>query len=335
VPLDESEGVVKRHLSWAVPEAGGPDDPQGGAPGNALFVAWGFLRSMTADQITGQERDTETNLDHFWFRQYASTQGRWLTPDPAGQAAADPTNPQSWNRYAYVMNNPTNLTDPLGLRAVPDEPLGSGSYWCPPSFVACDSSGEGLDYGWSWGVGIGLGGGVWNAGGGGGGGAGGGAPPTSPPNTGGQPPLSGETLGIPNWFPLPQYTIWQALGIVPTDNWCDFGPCVFGFQGSGLSATKPWWKRLKDWAWQQYYGFWPKKNATVNFCSEVHGLDGRPMTRIDQAAGPNPYNPNGGNQRWIDFQSVYIGQCGEKGGVAVCRPWVGIYGPEAICQCCK
>jgi RHS repeat-associated protein len=67
--------------------------------------------------FTGQEHDTETNLDHFWFRQYASTQGRWLTPDPAGLSAVDPTNPQSWNRYAYVANNPTNLIDPLGLRA--------------------------------------------------------------------------------------------------------------------------------------------------------------------------------------------------------------------------
>ncbi len=51
----------------------------------------------------------------FDFRKYNSTQGRWLTPDPAGMAAADPTNPQSWNRYAYVMNYPLAMVDPLGL----------------------------------------------------------------------------------------------------------------------------------------------------------------------------------------------------------------------------
>jgi RHS repeat-associated protein len=55
-------------------------------------------------------------LDEFEFpaRQY-SIQGRWVSPDPAGMAAVDPTNPQSWNRYAYVLNSPLSYIDPLGL----------------------------------------------------------------------------------------------------------------------------------------------------------------------------------------------------------------------------
>ncbi len=40
--------------------------------------------------------------------------GRWLTPDPL---AGDITNPQSLNRYAYALNNPCSMTDPLGLDA--------------------------------------------------------------------------------------------------------------------------------------------------------------------------------------------------------------------------
>jgi RHS repeat-associated protein len=48
-------------------------------------------------------------------REYNPTQGRWITPDPSGLAAVDPTNPQSWNRYAYVLNNPLSATDPTGL----------------------------------------------------------------------------------------------------------------------------------------------------------------------------------------------------------------------------
>lgn len=41
----------------------------------------------------------------------------------------DVTNPQSFNRYAYVLNNPTTLTDPLGL--VSSEPCQS-EFTCPP-----------------------------------------------------------------------------------------------------------------------------------------------------------------------------------------------------------
>jgi RHS repeat-associated protein len=54
-------------------------------------------------------------LYDFLEREYPPTQGRWLSPDPAGTGAANPTNPQSWNRYAYVLNNPLTYVDPLGL----------------------------------------------------------------------------------------------------------------------------------------------------------------------------------------------------------------------------
>ena len=65
--------------------------------------------------------DTENqsgSLTDFTFRRYAPVQGRWIAPDPAGLAAVDPTNPQSWNRYAYVANNPLSYVDPLGLKYV-------------------------------------------------------------------------------------------------------------------------------------------------------------------------------------------------------------------------
>jgi hypothetical protein len=41
--------------------------------------------------------------------------GRWLSPDPYGLGAFDPSNSQSWNRYAYALNNPVSNTDPTGL----------------------------------------------------------------------------------------------------------------------------------------------------------------------------------------------------------------------------
>ncbi|HXY26375.1 MAG TPA: RHS repeat-associated core domain-containing protein [Candidatus Acidoferrum sp.] len=86
---------------------------------NLDYLPFGELNSsdsgITSHKFTGDERDSETNLDHTWFRKYSSTLGRWMTPDPASLAAVDPTSPQSWNRYAYVLNAPLELTDSFGL----------------------------------------------------------------------------------------------------------------------------------------------------------------------------------------------------------------------------
>jgi RHS repeat-associated protein len=51
-------------------------------------------------------------------RKYSASQSRWISPDPSGLSAVDPTNPQSWNRYAYVLNNPLSNIDPLGLDCI-------------------------------------------------------------------------------------------------------------------------------------------------------------------------------------------------------------------------
>jgi RHS repeat-associated protein len=64
--------------------------------------------------FTGLERDQETGLDHATFRQYSSTMGRWMSPDPYN-GSMDINYPQTFNRYAYVMNRPLSLTDPSGL----------------------------------------------------------------------------------------------------------------------------------------------------------------------------------------------------------------------------
>jgi RHS repeat-associated protein len=66
--------------------------------------------------FTGQNQDTVSGLYDFPFREYSPAQGRWISPDPAGPNAVDPTNPQSWNRYAYVGNSPLSSIDPYGLR---------------------------------------------------------------------------------------------------------------------------------------------------------------------------------------------------------------------------
>ena len=71
--------------------------------------------------FTGQNSDTNAGLYDFTFREYSPSQGRWVSPDPAGADAADPTTPQSWNRYAYVLNNPMSAIDLEGQDCVYDE----------------------------------------------------------------------------------------------------------------------------------------------------------------------------------------------------------------------
>jgi RHS repeat-associated protein len=48
-------------------------------------------------------------------RELNAVHGRWISPDPAGLGAGDMTNPQSWNRYAYVENDPLSAIDATGL----------------------------------------------------------------------------------------------------------------------------------------------------------------------------------------------------------------------------
>lgn len=88
------------------------------APFGETYAASGST-GVTDISFAGNNEDTTTNLYDAQFREYG-IQGRWPSPDPAGIAAANPANPQSWNRYAYVLNNPLALVDPSGL---------AGYYW--------------------------------------------------------------------------------------------------------------------------------------------------------------------------------------------------------------
>ena len=48
-------------------------------------------------------------------RELQPNQGRWISPDPSGLTAVNPSNPQTWNAYSYALNVPTLLTDVTGL----------------------------------------------------------------------------------------------------------------------------------------------------------------------------------------------------------------------------
>jgi RHS repeat-associated protein len=68
-------------------------------------------------KFTGHQRDnlgggTTDDLDYMHARYGSPMTGRFLSVDPV---LGDPSDPQSWNRYAYVVGNPMRYTDPLGL----------------------------------------------------------------------------------------------------------------------------------------------------------------------------------------------------------------------------
>ena len=67
-------------------------------------------------QYTGYERDYESGLDFAQARYYNSKLGRFTSVDPL-TASANVKDPQTFNRYSYVLNSPYKFTDPLGLIA--------------------------------------------------------------------------------------------------------------------------------------------------------------------------------------------------------------------------
>jgi len=120
VQLADWLGTIRTFISYT---GGNEGTSAAHAPfGEAYAYEGGFPLAFTG------QSDSDGNVPStlYWFpeRQYSSSQGRWLSPDPAGLGAVNPLNPQSWNRYAYAFNNPLSNVDPLGLECVWDD----GSY---------------------------------------------------------------------------------------------------------------------------------------------------------------------------------------------------------------
>jgi RHS repeat-associated protein len=82
----------------------------------SLAFGDGFSASGTDEDpyhFAGTHRDSESATDHAQFLQFREATGRWMSPDPY-DGSYDWSNPQSYNRYAYVMGNPSGLVDPTG-----------------------------------------------------------------------------------------------------------------------------------------------------------------------------------------------------------------------------
>jgi RHS repeat-associated protein len=91
-------------------------DQNGAVQRDQLFYPWGQkwqqAGGWTWIRFAGLDFPGIAGSDAAQFRNYMQSYGRWMTPDKLGGDVADP---QSLNRYAYVMNNPATFSDPLGL----------------------------------------------------------------------------------------------------------------------------------------------------------------------------------------------------------------------------
>jgi RHS repeat-associated protein len=70
-------------------------------------------QSITDRDFTGQRENMELGLLYYNARFYAPGLGRFISTDTI---IPNPADPQSYNRYSYVLNRALNFTDPTGHR---------------------------------------------------------------------------------------------------------------------------------------------------------------------------------------------------------------------------
>jgi len=108
------------HCTFVYDGASAPLPPLGAAA-YAYDVMSELVASAGADLPTAARGLTfrsdqcaeATGLDYFGARYLSAAQGRFTSPDPHNEGA-QLVDPQSWNMYSYVRNNPLRYVDPDG-----------------------------------------------------------------------------------------------------------------------------------------------------------------------------------------------------------------------------
>jgi RHS repeat-associated protein len=100
--LTSASGTVVRRISYGVFGEIRSNVIPLGAPATALDPR---------EKFTGQRYDAATALYYYGARYYDPALDRFIQAD---SVVADPTDPQSLNRYAYVRNDPLSAMDPTG-----------------------------------------------------------------------------------------------------------------------------------------------------------------------------------------------------------------------------
>lgn len=105
-------------------------DSNGALVSSIAYFPFGGTRSgtvSTSKKFTGQRLD-DTGLYFYNARYYDANIGRFISPDTI---VPDYANPQSLNRYSYVVNNPLKYSDPTGQWAFDQFALGVGESLIP------------------------------------------------------------------------------------------------------------------------------------------------------------------------------------------------------------
>ena len=117
--------------------------------------------------LLDQDGSAALSLSHAMYRDYSSTQSRWLSIDPYA-GSYDIRNPQSMNRYNYALNSPLAFLDPSGLQ-IQIACYNSGQQWAESEYggsltvyTTCFSYDDGIYIGGAGGtstdtLGVGLG----------------------------------------------------------------------------------------------------------------------------------------------------------------------------------
>jgi RHS repeat-associated protein len=110
--LTDAGGNTVRRYDWMPFGQPMPANADGRTTAEGYSSPW----DGTNPAFVEQYMDLETGLEYFPARYLSPLQGRFQSPDP-GNAGADPSDPQTWNGYAYVGSNPLSAVDPTGLLA--------------------------------------------------------------------------------------------------------------------------------------------------------------------------------------------------------------------------
>lgn len=118
--IDQPSGTVHYYFSDHLGSGSVITDTSGNVQAQYFYYPYGGIVSSTGTdtnhyKFTGKERDSESGLDYFGARHYASSMGRWMVPDRLNLTSARLVNPtNTLNKYVYGGNNPLKYIDKDG-----------------------------------------------------------------------------------------------------------------------------------------------------------------------------------------------------------------------------